>query len=233
MVSGNEKLELRTLGQGHSCKLWRSNDDVLVIETPFSRVIYDSKTVEIENTRLTTTQLKGLCGNSNQDKRDETVSAQGCIAKTAETAALTFRVQEKSCSALSQQKKIKQQQHQQQQGKKVKTQQQQQKKTVQLTQLVQKESEECNQMKHVLVRQGKTLAFLKSLLFNVEMAVEPETSERRLFLSSVCLPIDPALPSFMKKRSAVEKSSLNLETWIKLSNLRCRFHLPVPIPDFK
>merc|ERR1719263_767428 len=153
----NEKMELKTLGQGHSCKLWRSNDDVLVIETPFSRVIYDSKTVEIENTRLTSTQLKGLCGNSNQDKRDETVSAQGCIAKTAETAALTFRVQEKSCSALSQQKKIKQQQHQQQQCKKVKTQQQQQKKTVQLSQLAQNESEECNQMKHVLVRQGKTL----------------------------------------------------------------------------
>merc|ERR1719222_1205822 len=127
-------MELRTLGQGHSCKLWRSNDDVLVIETPFSRVIYDSKTVEIENTRLTSTQLKGLCGNSNQDKRDE-------------TAAVTYRVQEKSCSALSQQKKIKQQQHQQEQCKKVKTQQQQQKKTVQLSQLAQKESEECNQMK--------------------------------------------------------------------------------------
>merc|ERR1719222_907082 len=85
-------MELRTRGQGHSCKLWRSNDNVLVIETPFSRVIYDSKTVEIENTRLTATQLKGLCGNSNQDKHDETISAKGCIAKTAETAALTYRL---------------------------------------------------------------------------------------------------------------------------------------------
>merc|ERR1719222_460524 len=152
----NEKKELRTRGQGHSCKLWRSNDDVLIIETPFSRVIYDAKTVEIENTRLTHTELKGLCGNSNMDKRDETISAQGCIAKTTEASALTFRVQERSCSVLSQQKKIKQEQ-QQQQCKKVKSQQQQQKKTFQLAQLAQKESEECNQMKHALVRQGNTL----------------------------------------------------------------------------
>merc|ERR1719432_624802 len=37
----------------------------------------------------------------------------------------------------------------------------------------------------------------------------------------------------MKKRSDLEKSSLNLETWIRFSNLRCRLHLPVPTLDFK
>ena len=82
---------------------------------------------------------------------------------------------------------------------------------------------------------GKAIlsAFLKSLLLSVEMVVKLETTGRRLFLLPVCLPIDPELLSFMKKRSDLEKSSLNLETWIRFSNLRCRLHLPVPTLDFK
>ncbi len=142
--------------------LFRSADDVIVVETPYSRVVYDGKTIEIENTRLTHSELKGLCGNNNQDKRDETVNAQGCFIKSYQTAALSFRVQSRSCSAMSQQQQQIQQQQQQiqqqqQQCKTIKNQQQQQKMTVKLAQLAQKESEECSQMKHALVKQGKTI----------------------------------------------------------------------------
>merc|ERR1719432_229441 len=56
------------------------------------------------------------------------------------------------------------------------------------------------------------------------MVVKLETTGRRLFLLPVCLPIDPELLSFMKKRSDLEKSSLNLETWRRL------FLLPVCLP---
>ena len=137
--------------------LFRSADDVIVVETPYSRVVYDGKTIEIENTRLTHSELKGLCGNNNQDKRDETVTAQGCSIKSSQAAALSFRVQSRSCSALSQQQQQVQQQQQQQQCKTIKANQQQQKKTVKLAQIAQKESEECSQMKHALVKQGKTI----------------------------------------------------------------------------
>merc|ERR1711862_973386 len=43
----------------------------------------------VENTKLTVTNLQGLCGNGNWDKRDEIVTAQSCIAKTQESAAMT------------------------------------------------------------------------------------------------------------------------------------------------
>merc|ERR1719354_150570 len=59
-----------------------------------------------------------------QDKRDETVNAQGCFIKSHQTAALSFRVQSRSCSAMSQQQQQIQQQQQQIQ------QQQQQCKTI-------------------------------------------------------------------------------------------------------
>merc|ERR1711976_1058345 len=100
---------------------------------------------------------KGLCGNSNKDKRDESVSAKGCISQSSKSAAITFRVQTQSCSRLSQQKQKIQQQQQQQQCKTVKQQQQQQRQASKISQIAQQQTEKCSQMKHTTIRQGKTL----------------------------------------------------------------------------
>ena len=66
----------------------------------------------------------------------------------------------------------------------------------------------------------RPFASLKFLLLSVEMVVRPEATFKRLYLSPVCLPTDPELPSFMKRRSDVERSYLNSEIWTMLSDLR-------------
>merc|ERR1712200_203827 len=104
--------------------------------TPYSKVIYDGENVEVQSTKSVISKLQGLCGNSNQAKRDEIVTAQSCIAKNHESVAISYRMQSQSCSNPSPR--------------------QQQKKQQQIAKIGQKESEECTARKHSIVKQGKS-----------------------------------------------------------------------------
>ena len=171
----------------YNINLLRSVDDVIVVETPFSRVVYDGETIELENTRMTHSELRGLCGNPNMDKRDETVTAQGCVAKSIYTAAISYRVQDRTCSTLSQYKQHIYQHQQQQQCKTIKSQQQQQKKTVHLTQLALKETEECSQMRHALIQQGNTICISQVPVVQCGNGCDARTSLEKV-VPFTCLP---------------------------------------------
>merc|ERR1711887_508759 len=137
LVKGERK-EGKTINQD-VVKVSRPNVDVLVVETPYSKVIYDGENVEVQSTKPAISKLQGLCGNSNQDKRDEIVTAQSCIAKNHESVAISYRMQSQSCSKPSPRKQQVQDQQQQ------------------IAKIGQKESEECTSRKHSIVKQGKSV----------------------------------------------------------------------------
>jgi len=106
VVRPNEHKEISTKRQTAVIKIIRSPDSVLILETPYVRVIYDGKVIEIKNTKLVVErELKGLCGNSNGDKRIDVLTASSCVAPTYYSAALTYRIQE-SCSPLTREQEI-------------------------------------------------------------------------------------------------------------------------------
>merc|ERR1711970_1501900 len=66
----NERKVLPTKSPKVILKLIRSPDDVLILETPYLRVIYDGEVIEIKETGLfVERELRGLCGANNGDKR--------------------------------------------------------------------------------------------------------------------------------------------------------------------
>merc|ERR1711917_109659 len=95
----NEKKEVTSRNGKISYRIHRSADDVMILETPFNRVTYNGKTVELEHARSSVHQC-GLCVNLDSYKANDIQTAQSCVAKTLKQAALTYRVQ-KSCSPLS------------------------------------------------------------------------------------------------------------------------------------
>merc|ERR1712183_1197105 len=172
LVKGEKKV-LKTKNQ-EVIKILRPRVDVLVIETPYSKVVYDGENVEVENTKLTVTNLQGLCGNGNWDKRDEIVTAQSCIAKTQESAAMTYRLQSKSCSRLPS-KKQQIQDHQQQ------------KQQQQIAKIGQKETEECTARKHSIVKQGKSVCISQIPIVECGSGCAPRTNIEKS-VPFTCLP---------------------------------------------
>merc|ERR1719309_943788 len=98
-VEENEKKEVTSRNGKISYRIHRSADDVMILETPFNRVTYNGKTVELEHARNSAHQC-GLCGNLDSIKANDIKTAKSCVAKSLKHAALTYRVQ-KSCSPLS------------------------------------------------------------------------------------------------------------------------------------
>merc|ERR1712033_46006 len=104
VVRPNEHKEISTKRQTAVVKIIRSPDDVIILETPYVRVIYDGKIIEIKNTKLVVErELKGLCGSSNGDRRYDIMTPTSCVAPTYSAVAVSYRI-EKSCSPLSKEK---------------------------------------------------------------------------------------------------------------------------------
>jgi hypothetical protein len=80
--------------------------------TPYNRITYDGVSVVIENTWFSKTgDHSGLCGSLDGDKKGDLKTAQQCVTRYEESAALSFRI-EKDCSALSEEYKwIKSREH--------------------------------------------------------------------------------------------------------------------------
>merc|ERR1712212_728271 len=82
-VRPNEHKEVPTKSHTTVIKIIRSPDNVLILETPYIRVIYDSKIIEVKNTKLVVErELKGLCGSNNGDQRNDVLTVTSCIAPT-------------------------------------------------------------------------------------------------------------------------------------------------------
>merc|ERR1712133_124700 len=103
-IRPNEHKEIPTKSHTTVVKIIRSPDDVIILETPYVRVIYDGKIIEIKNTKLVVErELKGLCGSSNGDRRYDIMTPTSCVAPTYSAVAVSYRI-EKSCSPLSKEK---------------------------------------------------------------------------------------------------------------------------------
>merc|ERR1711972_872829 len=60
--------------------IFRSADDVLELETPHTRIIYNGKTIEVEPLNSMMHTQCGLCGNNDNNKMVELQTAKSCIA---------------------------------------------------------------------------------------------------------------------------------------------------------
>merc|ERR1711915_659499 len=98
-VEENEKKEVTSRNGKISYRIHRSADDVMILETPFNRITFNGKAVELEHSRNIVNEC-GLCGNNDGLRSNEMKTAQSCVAKSAKQAALSYRI-EKSCSPLS------------------------------------------------------------------------------------------------------------------------------------
>merc|ERR1711915_862425 len=127
-------------------KLIRSPDDVLILETPYLRVIYDGELVEVKETSiLIQRDLKGLCGANNGDQRNDVLTPTVKIAPTYQAAAISRRVG-KSCPSLTQQQQIYQEQLHSAIEPRVER--------VKVTQFLKSKLEKCSQMMHSTIWQG-------------------------------------------------------------------------------
>merc|ERR1712035_99936 len=168
----NERREIQSQDRKVTYRVHRTSDDVVVVETPFNRIYTNGHVIEIENTRLPSQgQLTGLCGSDNGDRRDNVLSAQSCIVQSSQAAALTFRVQDQSCSQLNQQ----QQQIKQQQATCAKPRIEK----APISNVLLRQSRECSQMKHSMIRQTGKLCISQIPLVQCGSGCAPKSTIKK------------------------------------------------------
>merc|ERR1712212_1074676 len=199
-------------------KLIRSPDDVLLLETPYLRVIYDGELVEVKETGvLAERDIKGLCGSNKGDQRYDVLTSTSKVAPTLQAAAISYRY-EKSCPSLRSELQIYKQQLRLAKLPRVER--------SKVTQLLKSKLERCSEMMHSTIRQGPSFCIS-------QIPVLQGPWSPNLYHSLVCQPLARELSDCMKRRSGVETSSLNLGTCKNLSPPRCLFQFLAPTQDFK
>jgi len=145
-IRPNERKEIPTKSTKVVLKLIRSPDDVLILETPYLRVIYDGELVEIkESGVLVERDFKGLCGSNNGDQRSDVLTPKSLVAPTYQAAAISHRVG-KSCPSLTQEQQIYKQQ--------LRSAKQPRVEKSKVTQFIKSKLEKCSEMKHSTIWQG-------------------------------------------------------------------------------
>jgi len=178
-IRPNEHKEIPTKSRTTVIKIIRSPDDVLILETPYLRVIYDGKIIEVKNTKLVVErELKGLCGSNNGDQRDDVLTVTSCIAPTYYTAALSYRIQ-KSCSPLSrEQENIKRQLSNCIRPKVEKT---------KVSQILKMKLGKCTEMKHSTIWQGEKFCISQVPIVECGMGCAPRSIVNKT-VPFTCLP---------------------------------------------
>jgi len=142
----NERKVLPTKSPKVILKLIRSPDDVLILETPYLRVIYDGEVIEIKETGLfVERELRGLCGTNNGDKRFNILTSKSLVAPSPQAAAISYRVGESCPTLTKRQMTYKQQLRSAHKPTMVKT---------KVSQIIKSKLESCSQMRHSTVWQG-------------------------------------------------------------------------------
>jgi len=168
--------------------LHRTYDNAIVLETQYNRIIYDGLSVEIESLNVISDGKHcGLCGDKNNDKRADVKCSQSKIPLSAQQAALSFRVQKDSCSALSADKQALKQQQQQWSQEQKSPQQKAEKSPV--SQLIQGQFEKCTQRKHSMIRQGDQLCISQIPIVECGSGCSPKSLVEKT-VSFACLPVN-------------------------------------------
>merc|ERR1712228_629145 len=145
-IRPSERKEIPTKSRTVVLKLIRSPDDVLILETPYLRVIYDGELVEIKETGvLVEREIRGLCGRNTGDQRFDVLTPTSLVAPTYQAAAISHRVG-KSCPSLTQKQQIYKQQLRSAKTPRVEK--------SKVTQFMKSKLEKCSEMKHSTIWQG-------------------------------------------------------------------------------
>merc|ERR1711915_543890 len=149
-LTRNERREVVSQNRKVTYRLHMTSDRFVVVETPYNRISTNGEVVEIENTRLIPqTKLQGLCGAGKGYKSTDILTAQSCVAQSQQSAALTYRIKDHSCSPLNNQQQVfKQQKIECNQKKVIKS---------PITQIVKGQLSKCSQMKHAMIKQTSRL----------------------------------------------------------------------------
>jgi len=166
-IRPNERKEIPTKSSKVILKLIRSPDNVIVLETPYLRVIYDGELVEIKETGiLVEREIRGLCGVNKGDKRYDVLTATSKVAPIPQAAAISYRIG-KSCPALTHQQEIyKNKLHYAKQPIVQKS---------KITKFVRSKLNECSQMKHSTIRQGSNFCISQLPVLQCGVGCSPKS----------------------------------------------------------
>jgi len=181
-LNKGERKEVESQNKKVTYRLRRTADEVVIVETPYNRIATNGVVVEIENTRIIPQrELRGICGGASGDRRSDLLTAQSCIALTAEAAALSYRVQDQSCSSLNnQQQAVKQQ---------LNTCLKPQVQKSQVSQVLRMQSEKCSQMKHTMVKQTGKLCISQIPMVKCGGGCAPKSTIKKS-VPFTCIPSD-------------------------------------------
>merc|ERR1719427_2128368 len=100
----NSVMSFKSVDKETSYSAFCSLDNVFVLDTPATRVTYDGKVVTVEEKNLIAEGSHcGLCGDYNHDLRADIKSPKGCVYKSSNLAALSYRVKNEQCTLSQQQ----------------------------------------------------------------------------------------------------------------------------------
>merc|ERR1711970_177285 len=175
----NERKVLPTKSPKVILKLIRSPDDVLILETPYLRVIYDGEVIEIKETGLFVEgELRGICGSSKGDRRFNILTAKSHVAPSMQSAAISFRVG-KSCPSLTKRQQFYKQQLRSSHTPMIKK--------TKVTEIMKSKLETCSQMKHSTIWQGSSFCISQIPVMQCGTGCAPRSIVTKP-MPFVCLP---------------------------------------------
>jgi len=214
-ISKNEKKEVQSQDHKSQYRFYRSSDDVLVLETPYSRIIYDGKDIEILHTDPTMDANHcGLCGNRDGDRRGDIANAQQLQVSNPKAAALSFRVNDQCSELTQQQQKIKAQAANSINKQVEKS---------PVSNILRGNLEKCSQMKHLIIRQSDKVCFSQLPIVECGSGCSPRsTVEKQIAFS--CLPADRRVTRHYEERARQG------EVLPELRNMEKTFSSKIEIP---
>merc|ERR1712126_456401 len=187
----------------------RSNDDVMIVNTPFMRLTYDGERIEIEDTQVVATgTTSGLCGDNNGDRRaDLHPSLEACVAPSYKAAANVYKIQDNCGMTLNQTK--------------TDTCQTIKVENPAVSRLYSVDLKHCSQMKYSIIRQGNKVCLSTSPLLECGSGCIARSVVRRA-VSFTCVPASMAR-IIQQQRRAVNTRQGSSSVVPQLRNIRKTF----------
>jgi len=166
-IRPEERKEIPVKSSKVILKVIRSPDNVIILETPYLRVIYDGELVEIKETGvLIGRDIKGLCGVNKGDQRFDVLTSSSKVAPTYKAAAISHRY-EKSCPSLTPEQQVYKQQLRQAKHPIV------QKSPV--TKFLKSKLEKCSQMMHSTIWKGPSFCISQTPVLQCGTGCSPRS----------------------------------------------------------
>lgn len=103
-ISGPEEKPIRNKKNEVVGVIYKSSDDVVIVNTPMVTVLFDGKDIILKGSMLYKNKLCGLCGDNNNQKIADLTSPNMCLLSKPEVMVASYRVPlgSQSCKPLPQ-----------------------------------------------------------------------------------------------------------------------------------